>query len=61
MGRWLSEERNLFEDYRRFIGEPPSRIVRVWLIANSVFQRGEGVCSYRRIKLVDGDGEVAFS
>ena len=55
LGAWLSEERNLYEDYQHYIGTPPARIVRVWLIANSLFQRKDGVCSYRRILLSDGD------
>ena len=33
------------------MGEPPARIVKVWLIANSIFQRGEGVCDYADISL----------
>jgi hypothetical protein len=57
LGAWLSEERNLYEDYEHYIGVPPSRIVRVWLIANSLFQRKDGICSYRRIRLTDGDRE----
>jgi hypothetical protein len=42
-------------DYARAVGDPPQRIVRVWLIAVSVFQRGEGICDYADIELVDGD------
>ena len=37
LGRWQAEQRNVSEDYRRAIGEPPKRIVAVWLIANSLF------------------------
>ena len=55
LGRWVRDERNLFEDYRRYIGAPPSRIVRVWLIAVSLFQRKEGVSSYANIQVADGD------
>jgi hypothetical protein len=35
------------------MGEPPGRIVRVWLIANSVFQRRSGTCSYAAIRVAD--------
>ena len=42
-------------DYARAVGAPPARIVRVWLIAVSVFQRGEGICDYADIELVDGE------
>jgi hypothetical protein len=61
LGSWLSEERNLYEDYLRYIGAPPSRIVRVWLIANSLFQRKDGICSYRGIRLMGRDSEKALS
>lgn len=55
LGHWLNEERNLLADYRRAIGGPePSQVVRVWLIAVSVFQRGEGKCDYADIILSDG-------
>ncbi|MGB0920526.1 MAG: DUF3047 domain-containing protein [Alphaproteobacteria bacterium] len=57
--QWQDESRNLFDDYKQGIGTPkglpmPGRIVKVWLIAVSLFQRGEGKCEYRDIKLVDG-------
>lgn len=55
LGRWLAEERPLRADYEKAIGVPPARIVKVWLIAVSVFQRGEGICEYADIELVDGE------
>lgn len=55
IGRWLAEERPLKADYAKAVGAPPARIVKVWLIAVSVFQRHEGVCEYAGIELVDGD------
>lgn len=57
LGRWHDERRNLYDDYRRYMGTPPGRVVRVWLIANSIFQRGEGVCDYADISLC-GAGET---
>jgi hypothetical protein len=51
LGRWLEEERNLYADYQRYMGDPPGRIVRVWFIANSVFQRGQGECRYANVSL----------
>lgn len=57
LGRWLSEERALLADYQAAIGgETPDRVVGVWLIANSLFQRGVGRCRYRNIALVGSDG-----
>jgi hypothetical protein len=55
LGRWLSEARPVKADYARAVGTPPARIVRVWLIAVSVFQRGEGICDYADIELTDGE------
>jgi hypothetical protein len=41
LGRWLDESRDVHADYHRMIGGPHA-IVRVWLIANSLFLRGGG-------------------
>ena len=51
LGEWHAERRNLFADYARYMGTPPARIVRIWLIANSIFQRGCGRCDYADILL----------
>lgn len=59
LGQWLSERRSLLADYERAIGgTPPKRIVAVWLIANTAFQRGEGRCLYRDITITDAQGSV---
>jgi hypothetical protein len=52
LGRWLAEQRDLHADYARFIGGPARAVVRVWLIANSLFQRGHGRCEYASIRLI---------
>ena len=49
LGRWLDESRDVHADYRRIIGGPARSIVRVWLIANSLFLRGRGQCEYAGI------------
>lgn len=57
LGQWLGEKRSLLADYERAIGGvPPKNIVAVWLIANTAFQRGEGRCRYREIKISDAKG-----
>lgn len=58
LGTWQAEERDLHADYAKFIGPPPPRIVRVWLIANSMFQRRVGRCTYADIALAHGSGET---
>jgi hypothetical protein len=54
LGRWLSEERPVARDYATAVGAPPARIVRMWLIANSVFQRGEGRATFADLELIEG-------
>ena len=56
LGRWLTERRDVHEDYRRYIGGPARSVVRVWLIANSLFQRGHGRCEYSGIEFQQPDG-----
>ena len=49
LGKELDEEVDLYADYRRIIGGPARKVVKVWLIANSLFMRGHGRCAYRKI------------
>ncbi len=52
LGDWHSEKRMIAADYREALGEPlPERIVRVWLIANSVFQRNEARARFRNFRI----------
>lgn len=69
LGRWCHDERPLHAYYERFIGtiskpderrdplvvSPPTRVVRVWLIANTMFKQREGRCAFGAIQLVSGD------
>ena len=58
--RWLNERRSILADYRKAVGgEAPSRIVGVWLIALSPFQRGTGICDYAKIRIEDPGGDVS--
>ncbi len=56
LGCWLDERRDVHEDYRCCIGGPARAVVRVWLIANSLFQRGHGRCEYSGIEFEQPDG-----
>ncbi|GCE83511.1 DUF3047 domain-containing protein [Komagataeibacter diospyri] len=52
LGQWQDAVRPVASDYRKAIGGPlPGRIVAVWLIANSVFQRIGGKARFRNIRL----------
>ncbi len=47
LGQWFDEERDVYADYVANIGSPvPGNIVRVWLIAVSLFQHSDGRCQY---------------
>jgi hypothetical protein len=56
LGNWCAESRDLHADYHRMIGGPARAVVRVWLIANSLFMRGHGRCEYAGIELRDARG-----
>ena len=58
LGRWLREERDLHADALACFGESPGDVVRVWFIAVSLFQRGEGRCTWRGIELEGEGGRV---
>lgn len=58
LGQWLAEERDVYADYQAALGTPPARVLRVWLIAVSLFQKQAGACSYRAISLANAAGEV---
>lgn len=53
LGVWLNEERDVYQDYSDAIGGViPGNIVKVWLIAVSLFQHEEGVCQYADISFL---------
>ena len=55
LGRWLSEKRNILADYTKYVGgKPPAKVTHVWLIANSLFQQGEGAVNFGDIALLSG-------
>jgi hypothetical protein len=55
LGRWLDEQRDVYNDYRRILGGPAREVVRVWLIGESVMQRGQGRCEYASIRLSNNE------
>jgi hypothetical protein len=58
LGHWLDEERDLYADYTRILGGPAREVVRVWLIAISLLQRGHGRCEYASIRLESNEGAL---
>lgn len=55
MGKWLSEERDVSADYKAFIGGPATKVVRIWLLGVSVFQRTSGHCRFAEITVSNGE------
>ena len=51
LGAWRDERRDLHADALRYFGVHPGDVVRVWLIAVSVFKRQHGRCAYAGIEL----------
>lgn len=58
LGRIHHERRNVWDDHRRFMGEPPSSIVAVWLIAVSHFSRGTGRATFSDVTLTTRGRQV---
>jgi hypothetical protein len=59
LGAWHAERRDLHADALRYFGAHPGDVVRVWLIAVSVFKRQPGRCAYAAIRLKSGSDELA--
>jgi len=55
LGQWLEEERDLHADYARILGGPAREVVRVWLIANSLFPAWPRPLEYASIRLINND------
>ena len=58
IGQFHRERRIVWEDHRRFMGEPPTAIVAVWLIAVSHFSRATGRATFADLTLTTGDQVV---
>lgn len=56
LGEWFEEERDLYADYRRWIGDPPDRLTGIWLIALSAFRHGEGQAEIANIRIISEEG-----
>jgi hypothetical protein len=59
LGVWQGERRDLHADALRYLGSHPGDVVRVWLIAVSLFNREPGACSYADIRLRNGGEELS--
>jgi Protein of unknown function (DUF3047) len=46
LGKWVSDERDVYEDYKTHIGGSAKKLVNVWLLGVSLFQRRSGSCRF---------------
>lgn len=51
LGQWVDESRDVYADYKEHINGEAENIVRVWLLAVTIFQRRGGACRYAAINL----------
>lgn len=58
LGAWHDEARPVRADYAEAVGEPPGRIVGVWLIAVSVFQKGRGAAELADVWVESGGHRI---
>ncbi|WP_020182743.1 DUF3047 domain-containing protein [Methylotenera sp. 1P/1] len=59
LGKWLGEEKNILDYYKKAVGGPlPKRITHVWLIGVSFLQHGKGLSQFGDIKLYDGKNQL---
>ena len=46
IGKWVSDERDVYADYKAHIGGTARKVVNVWLLGVSLFQRRSGSCRF---------------
>jgi Protein of unknown function (DUF3047) len=59
LSEWTTHTRNVLADYATAVGgAPPTRIVGVWFIGNSLFGRQRAAASFADVVIADGDQRV---
>jgi Protein of unknown function (DUF3047) len=51
LGKWVSDERDIYADYKAHIDGPARSVVNVWLLGVSLFQRRGGSCRFADMQL----------
>jgi hypothetical protein len=59
LGAWHDERRDLHADALNYFDKHPGDVVRIWLIAVSVFKRQRGRCDYAGITLQNGSDKLS--
>ncbi|RJF87540.1 DUF3047 domain-containing protein [Oleomonas cavernae] len=59
LGTWIAEARDVHADYAAALGGTiPGKVIRIWLIANSLFGRDRGESTFAGIELVQGGQRI---
>jgi DUF3047 family protein len=51
LGKWVSDERDIYADYKEHIGGAAKSVVNVWLLGVSLFQRRSGSCRFADMQI----------
>ena len=51
LGKWVSDERDIYADYKTHIGGPAKSVVNIWLLGVSLFQRRSGSCRFADMQI----------
>jgi len=51
LGKWVSDERDIYADYKAHIGGPATSVVNIWLLGVSLFQRRSGSCRFADMQI----------
>lgn len=51
LGKWVSDERDVYADYKAHIGGSAKSVVNIWLLGVSLFQRRGGSCRFADMQI----------
>lgn len=58
LGKWVSDERDIYADYKEHIGGPATKVVNVWLLGVSLFQRRGGSARFADMQISQPGAET---
>ena len=58
LGKWVSDERDIYADYKEHIGGAARSVVNVWLLGVSLFQRRAGSCRFADMQISQPGAET---
>ena len=58
LGKWVSDERDIYADYREHIGGQAKTVVNIWLLGVSLFQRRSGSARFADMKISQPGAEI---